>query len=359
MSNMLFLAIVIVYTSVGVNLAVSDLEKVTATESLFCRPRTCSNSSSMGLYEDSHQNISVEDALDNLPVEPPDYQHSDCCHECSCIQSICKLEGTCCLATLDHLPTVEESRSVLQMSCSYPQLKPYTKDLIPNAGVAARMLRKCMHKTDLETVDRCEKAKDYDDIVTQVPVVDRKSFISYHNKYCARCNDVDEDNIVFWKARIDCKLGWYNPSNISAVVRDIMDSYACNILYDLPDVPGLTIPKCFEAISACNETGLWKTYDPVIERACLAYTLIYDFKYRNVFCYLCNTDETTAPNTCTHIPGGFEFISFSALLKIPAVEENNAVKQPDFCADNQVFDPVLVSYLVDILRNHYSHCSLQ
>lgn len=356
MSNMLFLAIVIVYTTVGENLAVSDLEKVTATESLFCRPRTCSNSSSVGLYEDSHPNISVEDALDNLPVEPPDYQHLDCCHECSCNQSICKLEGTCCLATLGHLPTVEESwaSNELQMSCSYPQLKPYTKYLIPNAGIAARMLRKCLHKTDSETVDRCEKANDYDDIITKVPVVDRISLISYHNKYCARCNDVAEENIVFWEARIECKGGWYNPSNISVVVRDILDSYTCNMLYDLPDVPGLTIPKCFEAISTCNETGLWKTHDPVIERACLAYTSIYDFKYRNVFCYLCNTDETSAPNSCSDNPGGYEFVSFSALLKIPTVEEDNAVKQPDSCADNQVFDPVLVSYLDDILDNQYS-----
>ena len=38
----------------------------------------------------------------------------------------------------------------------------------------------------------------------------------------------------------------------------------------------------------CNVTGLWSTYDPDIEWACEHLNLAYKWRYKNVFCYICN-----------------------------------------------------------------------
>ena len=41
-------------------------------------------------------------------------------------------------------------------------------------------------------------------------------------------------------------------------------------------------------LGRCNVTGLWSEYDPDIEWACEHLNLAYKWRYKNVFCYICN-----------------------------------------------------------------------
>ena len=53
--------------------------------------------------------------------------------------------------------------------------------------------------------------------------------------------------------------------------------YYCNYL----------LPHTYK-ISRCNVTGLWKDYDADIEWACENLQLTFKWRYKNVFCYICN-----------------------------------------------------------------------
>lgn len=321
----------------------SDLGRLIATESLFCIPQKCENGSSV---QHDAWNISSVDttALDDFSIEPPFTRNPECCQECSCDVNVCNVEGTCCLRALDHLPTVQESRDALQMTCEYPQLRPYKPLMMANMLVPVLMIRRCLNRGDSGLVDKCEDPGKYDDIFTKVPVVDSESLFSYHNRYCAACNGVNDENIVFWKTEVGCLNGWYNPANVTSLARGIRDTVDCNLLYEIPDVPGLSVPGCYKVVSNCNETGLWKAYDPLIEAACLAYTTVYDYRYKNVFCYLCNTNDGRAPTTCLQPPGSSVFITYAALLKLPVNEDYSSTPSGS-CAGNQIYDPVMVGQI--------------
>ena len=45
-------------------------------------------------------------------------------------------------------------------------------------------------------------------------------------------------------------------------------------------------------------TCRWELYDPVIGSACHAYTALFNFKYKNIFCFLCNEPFLTLTGTC-------------------------------------------------------------
>lgn len=71
------------------------------------------------------------------------------------------------------------------------------------------------------------------------------------------------------------------------------DKTKCTMAINIPN--HVTVRDCSwrqpSLIDSCNITGSWQYYDEVIDRACALYESVIFSKYRNIFCFLCNTDQ--------------------------------------------------------------------
>ena len=326
----------------------SDLSFLTYSQAQFCYQVTqCS-----GTYEittpipDNSPNSSAKEHT--LPVQPPPFP-PDCCSKCSC-EANCMKKGTCCIDALPQLPTLEEARKRLltTATCELPQLRLNVGSDVYSLTEGVLMIRHCdpshlnlSSYSDIE--DKCQSPDKYTDINTKVPVFDPSTNISYQNIFCAQCNDVDEKTIAFWGVSVKCRFDAYTGLDLNSIVEDIRNSAGCNLIYESPNPQARTVCDR-NIINRCNQTGLWRFYDPFIERACLSYTTIFDYEYKNVFCYMCNVDvDTEAPVHCQQVPAPHVFSTFSLLLNLP--EPSTPVDYKDEtlgCHDNEILDPVTV-----------------
>lgn len=310
-----------------------DLDTYVAIQNNFCEKALCRESS---------ENVSSS-VNAGLPVIPPHILYFKCCLECSCNVSSCVEEGTCCLDASGYLPSMEEISSTVSMTCRYPQLRSYQKNM-SNAQNPVNMFRQCPKGyKESRIAKQCEHPDLFNDIFSQVPVVDKTSMKSYQNKFCAECNAISVHNIIYWNVNVSCLSDWFDPNDIFTNARGIEETKDCNLIYHFPDFLGQADHHCREVISTCNETGLWKTYDALIDHGCKAFTTIYNYRYRNVFCYMCNTDDIFAPSFCYEEPKRRRYLTFVALLKLPSASEDvTHFRDVDVCKITQVYDHVQV-----------------
>ena len=274
-----------------------------------------------------------------------------CCLRCSRNTTTCAIEDSCCLSVLDQLPSVEESSRILKMTCAYPQLKPYTLGGV-NADSNVKMLRQCSnnHNVSEDIIARCEHADMYTELYTQVPVSDESTGLAYQNTYCGLCNGVPEERLTHWGVHLACNEGTFHADNITAIVEEVLSTSTCNLMYYAlfsNSIEPLHVLQCSEWISTCNETGVWQVYDKDIEAACHAYTTVYKQRYKNVFCFICNSDNSTeSDDLCLHgdSSSSFDSVSFSAVLTLPAPDSGEKI--PSSCTPNEIYDPIKVCSIV-------------
>ena len=188
------------------------------------------------------------------------------------------------------------------------------------------MVSKCPESSDdYQTKSLCENPRINGNLSSIAPLTD---FIThYRNKYCARCNGVlDVDALLPWGLQLHCmqyfKLGRENI--LQRLVR-----HRCNIFFKPPR--NVRQPReCIQysgTISYCNVTGLWPSYNETIDLACNAYVDVFNATYKNVFCFLCNTNEgcdnfLVNKTTCDDPRGSFieRTPLFSTMLNIGVLE---------------------------------------
>ena len=281
--------------------------------------------------------------------EPPDQNDGSCCESCSCDLEFCVPTGMCCPDTLVYLPSVEESVSKLKQECIYPSLKN-TSGGTQNQpmGKSVWMYTKCADDFDGNPVtrERCEEPGQLTDLDTKLPVVDNITDNTYQNVYCALCNNVSEQNIVYWDASVQCRAGVLLPTSVKTVVDEVNDAPDCNIVYNPPPT-GMLLSECTYKISECNVTGRWEIYDPVTEAACHAYTAVFDNEYNNIFCYLCNEPLRPAPGVCNKRGSPPAFISFTALLRFKGPPQATAETEAkdNSCLETQIYDTLKVRHI--------------
>lgn len=338
----------------------SDIPYLIDIQNAFCDLDSCTNSSS-DVHTQSTNTATPSGQTpywqglppvptDTLPVQSPDPEgrSKTCCEECSCDTSNCYITGTCCLETLKHLPSID-ALSDIMMTCALPQLRPYNEHGMVNVGNPIYMFRKCLKDIDIgfDVVHKCEEPGNYDNIDTNIPVTDVTTGYIYQNRYCAYCHAVDDIHLSYWDVYIKCLYGSYQPQNTVVLIKEIRETETCNLLYYRPATLGIDAPlyQCKIVISECNVTGLWKKYDPFIESACLYYSTIFSFKYRNVFCYICNTDDVKGPADCRDTYRPIIIVDFTALLKIQPDTLMTNKPTLEACSQNQVYDPLMVCFL--------------
>ena len=355
-----FLALVVLVAAINsgyteTQFSARDLDYVTAMHEAYCiQSKRCTAPEAMVLPTPSILDIGSV-LLPTLPFvptlypEPPQRNDGSCCKDCSCDIEWCTITGTCCPDMLKFLPTVNESFSTIKQECANTSLKPGVAGTVPSSE-PVWMYSKCSDGyTIRSTKEKCENPEQYSELDTKVPVYDNNTTTTYKNIHCATCNNVSKENIVYWDAVIECLGSEFLPSSIDTVVAEIAQDPGCNLLYksNRPD----TFQTCTYTISECNVTKQWELYDPVIEAACHAYTAVFDSRYNNLFCYLCNEPNFTAPGICQSVIEPTVMTSFSALLNFDS--QQPSVQIPDdvssgSCEETQIYDPQKVIWFKHI-----------
>ena len=284
--------------------------------------------------------------LPALPEPPPPHMSDgSCCKGCSCDLNHCTLSGTCCPDLLDRLPSVEESASKIKVVCQKTSLKKTVRHLLP-VGLDVWMFIKCPDDyPEDETKEKCENPDHFTEWDTQIPVVYNKTNTIYQNVHCALCNNVFPRHLVNWEVSVDCLEGKLIPSSLETIMEEVKLANHCNIVYNYP-LRDTALKSCKPVISRCNVTGYWTEYDALKEAACHAYTDIFEGKYRNIFCFLCNEPKpyVLKPQCKDNQPGPIR-PTFSALLKFTAPLEGQVPEETTLdkemgnkCKKSQIFD---------------------
>ena len=288
-----------------------------------------------------------------FPDSPPPFMNDgSCCKGCSCDLAVCMLSGTCCPDLLDHLPSVEESASKIKVVCQKASLKKTVRSHLP-LGLDVWMFTKCPDDyPEDETKAKCENPDDFTSWDTKIPVVHNGTNTNYQNAYCALCYDVSRIDLLNWEVAVHCLKGKLVPSSIETIIDEVITANYCNIIYNYP-LQDNAMKNCKPVTSRCNVTGYWEEYDALTEAACHAYTDIYEGKYKNIFCFLCNEPKPyVLRRECIYSDGGPVWPNFSALLKFTAPpeeqvpdEENNVdALTGNKCKKSQIFDKYEVRY---------------
>jgi hypothetical protein len=109
-----------------------------------------------------------------------------------------------------------------------------------------------------------------------------------------RFHGYSDEPLYPWDLQIACNnatISLTKPLTIQDLFSKILKSVECNIFF-YPQEWFPLFNTCKRYISACNISGYWKTYNKFIDTACNSYIAPYNFKYKNIFCYTCNADET-------------------------------------------------------------------
>ena len=207
-----------------------------------------------------------------------------------------------------------------------------------------------------KTKERCENPGRLTGWDTNIPVVHHGSNINYQNIHCALCHNVSRKDLFNWKVAVHCSNGKLVPSSIETILDEAKRTKNCNIVYIYP-LQNTSMDKCEPVVSRCNKTGEWAEYDAVTEAACHAYIDIYEGKYKNIFCYLCNLSKPyIMQSECTYGNSGVS-PTFSALLKFRTPLEEHVLIEDTFaevqteheCKESQIFDKFEVRQGFNIL----------
>ncbi|XP_060606745.1 uncharacterized protein LOC132759038 [Ruditapes philippinarum] len=288
--------------------------------------------------ENSFCTTKSNDCGSNLNTSSP---NDKCCGQCSCDETTCDVSDSCCVETLGK----STLKTGTKMTCLYPQLKPFTDPVdYPDSEWHYKMFTTCpdVKEINIDLIDKCEHSDNYTDITTKVPVTDEKTLFIYKNQYCAYCHNASDKDLHHWDANVWCFKSILKLKGIRTAVTEIFAAESCNLVYKRPKflTPNY---ECKMVISTCNVTGLWEIYDPDIEAGCAAYSTIYNFRYRNVFCYLCNSNETRVPKICKDKLSPTVFVDFTAILKVRTETDTISEFRPaENCESNQIYDSVKV-----------------
>ena len=292
--------------------------------------------------------VSLRKELNVKPTSPPEIsgstcdRTSNCCSKCSCEDS-CELEGTCCPDKLLSFPKPGNYALGGIYGCHLTSVKE--KPVFHQSY--KRMISRCdlNYKNDY-VINMCEKPtwKSMDEYII---VSNKKTKEAYKNRYCARCNFVDEDNLVLWTTSLECHnktvLLYQSPDTL---LPELKQSTMCNVMFHQPE--NYETPNCEPLISTCNGKDQLGKYDPVVEKACSAFTAPFigdGRKYTNILCYVCHVgDEKISDACCTStlpkpdlLPS---LISFNVILdfKFLAPDPTKTEKSELACPESAIYD---------------------
>lgn len=254
--------------------------------------------------------------------------------------------SSCCNDIIygDHCPTPPlEVKS--SETCIRPQYLREGQSSV-NSLYSYIMIDRCSPGfTDSITERKCTSQQadiDWFDLSLFVPVSSVANDIIYKNRYCAFCNNIKLENIVYWKTKLTCNTNIPTlpqpPVTLLKLLHMIKGHTHCNI--EFYDPSSTTSVMCnWGRYTKCNQTGKWKHYDKLTEHGCNSYTSVYKGEYRNVFCFLCNENESPRIQCIDGDKGvsGGRFGTFTGLLRY-RTEPDVSTSKSALCPEDEIYD---------------------
>lgn len=263
-----------------------------------------------------------------------------CCGICDCHET-CYTHGNCCPDVLQYF-----NDSSID-TCVRPQYLNYgtTNLSIPQSYY---MTNKCPEEFENVNIrNKCEnipeRVRYLEDLWFIQPTSIEKSV--YRNRYCAMCHGRQIDHLVPWVISVQCCSSTLTETKSFEELLDILSSNKlCNIFF-LPPIIEPSPRSCnWGEYTTCNQTGTMTTYDVTLDRWCGSFTAMFKKQYRNVFCYMCNTEID--PTTCRNekdITTLFGTSSFTAILDYNFIthvlqRKSQQVTSVEDCTEDQRYD---------------------
>ena len=188
-----------------------------------------------------------------------------------------------------------------------------------------QLISRCISSTPDPTIKGlCENPGVERDIESMFPVTDYSTELHYRNQYCALCSNLNSfDRIKRWDMNIDCED---QLSYTYEYIRHIFKERTCNVSFIPPNfIP--SEPCVPYKIDTCNVTGHWSVYNETLERGCNSFIGPFNLTYKNMFCFLCNIDNSLSvdlrecyiKNDVNKDPVASFNVPFLAMLDLSAV----------------------------------------
>ena len=225
------------------------------------------------------------------------YSFDSPCEECVCERDAGGYPAPICANVLDYSLFNDLQYQEDLRACKAMFIKP-PSDEHSEYKVIAGCINNFEGNTEHSHLCTAETMQQtFNDIL---PVTDTTSELTYLNKFCALCNNVDLDSVVFWEPMLKCDGRVdHNYQNEAELIKFAMETPGCNIEYSPPDYD--LVEQCSTVIKSCNETGQWKEFNLFTAKACSFYDSLYTAtdesmpgdgngtaKYRFVLFQLCN-----------------------------------------------------------------------
>ena len=191
--------------------------------------------------------------------------------------------------------TNSDTLFVVSLCCRYKCVDPnvyiYSESYPPihHPTRGYQLISRCSSSNpDLTIRDLCENPDADRDLETLFPVTDYSTGLDYRNQYCSLCDDqVDLDSVRRWAMDIGCEnYITFTYEKLHHIIKERL----CNVSFVPPDQENIEACMPYH-IAVCNVSGLWQEYNETLELACNSFIDPFNFTYKNVFCFLCNTDS--------------------------------------------------------------------
>ena len=225
------------------------------------------------------------DICDQQGRKTPSKSRASCCLPCSC-DSTCRKIGNCC-----------DKRENTGFMCYSPKLKQSGSPQTAESGYF--MVDTCLDESEIDC-----KAENSAAWGSFYPVYHPDLELIFYNPKCAECSGAKD--YTSWGLNVVCQGTNINDAYFLDVLRGKL-SEKCFIKFMPPKRMIEMNHICFSGlISRCNATGLWETYNPVLEEACTRFyspvvnNLFGMVRYSNIYCQQCNGGLPTNPeDLCT------------------------------------------------------------
>lgn len=210
---------------------------------------------------------SLSPAQQQLP-----YVYSSC-PDCSCDES-CIFSSTPCCFQIFFESTNVHCRDFSLRSSNWSNIQSYNF-----------VVDVCPIDTDKKLAHNCSREFNLIERLTDPPVVDLGTLISYKNRYCALCHGINQTKN--WNIEFSClKQQDFNYISSYEEILSAAEEAECSVMHT-----SQFATKCGNVhtmVTKCNVSGTWINYDFEIEKACNSeYSNSYQM-YKNVFCAMCN-----------------------------------------------------------------------
>jgi len=235
----------------------------------------------------------------------------NCCQNlCSCNLTECMVERNCCPDVLINTYGDFPDQTEREEHC-IPLSFDGRFNIKSNVGYYG--VDDCPPGTDDDLASRCTgkyTRTAIESFTDLIPCYSKNNTL-YRNKFCAFCNGLREDNLLYLEVLVKMYHSYLFLNGTETLLDLIMNTNVDKIGF-FPPVPCdntcLSGVTCKMAVSSCNQVGNWSEYDPDIERACHGYTNYFESPssryrgyFKNIFCYICNGFPVSEIRSCQNM----------------------------------------------------------